>query len=219
MPIFLDDSDYQMFFFLLGEVVRDYDLECYDMCLMPNHFHLCASNRRQNLSASMQKLKGEYARYWNEKHRRVGHVFEGPFRDQVVQHDLYFRNLLRYIALNPVRAGLVRAPEEWRWSGYRFTAGFAVPPEFLSSHLVLRHFAPAVQDAARGYVEHVAALPTDPRALADFRSRRHILGDAAFKARFAARDAGRPPRQPLAEPRHTGHPVAELDHSFANLPA
>ena len=186
MKIFLDDADRYMFLFLLAEVVTEYDLECYDYCLMDNHFHLSIRNQRSNLSAAMQKLKGEYASNWNVKHRRAGHAFEGPFKDQIVQHEKYFLNLTRYIALNPVRAGLVRAPGDWRWSSYRFHAGEDVPPTFLATRRVLEYFKDGDAGARAAYVAHVASLPECEPDAEMFRSRRRVIGDAAFRAAMRA---------------------------------
>ena len=186
MTIFLDDGDRHMFLFLLAEVVAEYDLECYDYCLMDNHFHLSIRNRRSNLSAAMQKLKGEYASNWNGRHRRVGHAFEGPFKDQIVQHERYFLNLTRYIAMNPVRAGMVHAPGEWHWSSYRFHAGFAVPPTFLATGHVLGHFQTAGCDARAAYIAHVESLPDGEPEAEIFRSRRRVIGDRSFRAAVKA---------------------------------
>jgi REP element-mobilizing transposase RayT len=187
MKIFLDDGDRHAFLFLLAAVVQEYGLDCYDYCLMDNHFHLSILNRRRNLSAAMQKLKGEYASSWNVKHRRVGHVFEGPFKDQIVQQSTYFRILARYIARNPVRAGLVRTPEEWLWSSYRFHAGLALPPEFLAVDRVLQYFQQENRDVARAaYITYVSSLSDAEEDAALFRSRRRVLGDPAFRAAVKA---------------------------------
>ena len=183
MKIFLNDGDRHMFMFLLAEVAAEFGLDCYDYCLMGTHFHLSIRNRRSNLSAAMQKLKGEYASSWNAKHGRVGHAFEGPFKDQIVQQERYFRNLTRYIALNPVRSGLVAAPEDWHWSSYRFHAGFEPAPDFLASDYVLDHFGRGDRDAARAvYIEHVTSPSNSDKEGELFRVRRRIVGDAAFRA-------------------------------------
>ena len=186
MKIFLDDGDRYMFLFILAEVVKEYDLECYDFCLMDTHFHLSIRNRRKNLSDAMQKLKGEYAANWNVKHRRVGHAFEGPFKDQIVQQEQYFLNLTRYIARNPVRARLVDTPQDWRWSSYRYHAGFDPSPRFLATHLVLDHFGNDRGEARAAYVAHVASITDCEREAAVFRSRRRVIGDKAFKAAITA---------------------------------
>jgi REP element-mobilizing transposase RayT len=101
--VFLDDRDYKKFCFLLLETVETYDVEFWDFCVMPTHFHLALFHQHENLSEAIQFLKGEYATWWNATHHRVGHVFEGPFKDQIVQQEGYAMSLARYIALNPVR--------------------------------------------------------------------------------------------------------------------
>jgi REP element-mobilizing transposase RayT len=193
MKIFLDDGDRHNFMFLLAEVAAEYGLDCYDYCLMDNHFHLSIRNQRTNLSAAMQKLKGEYASSWNAKYGRVGHTFEGPFKDQIVQDERYFRHLTRYIARNPVRAGLVGAPQDWRWSSYRVHAGFELRPDFLASDYVLDRFGKGDRGAARAaYIAHVTSASDQEREAALFRARRRLVGDAAFRA--AIRGTARPER-------------------------
>ena len=211
MKIFLNEGDHRMFMFLLAEVVQEYDLECVDYCLMETHFHLSIRNRRRNLSAAMQTLKGEYGAQWNQRHARVGHVFEGPFKDQIVQGERYFRNLVRYIALNPVRAGLVADPGDWLWSGYRFNAGLAPCPEFLSSNSMLKQLAGADDDdARRAYVDLITAPLLNAREFEGFRSRRRILGDKEFKARF---------RQPKRRTFSSTRIPTGDSSSFIHLPA
>jgi REP element-mobilizing transposase RayT len=193
MRIFLDDGDRQMFMFLLAEVVTEYDLECYDYCLMDNHFHLAIRNRRRNLSAAMQKLKGEYAANWNVKHRRAGHTFEGPFKDQIVQDERYFLSLTRYIARNPVRAGIVGAPEAWRWSSYRCHAGVEPPSEFLATDRLLERFASLNHaDSRAAYITHVTSVSDRDTDAHLFRSRLRILGDAEFRAAIKGQKTAAP---------------------------
>jgi putative transposase len=123
MCIFLDDGDYRQFVHLLGLVCEEYAVECWSYCLMPNHYHAALRPQRANISAAIRCLNGEYAQWWNRKHGKVGHAFQGRFKDQIVQRERYLLALLRYIALNPVRAGLAPRPEEWDWSSYRALAG------------------------------------------------------------------------------------------------
>jgi REP element-mobilizing transposase RayT len=183
MQIFLDDADYQKFFFILGNVVDEYDLDCWDVCVMPNHYHLAVMNRQPNLPEAMQHLNGEYGIWWNVRHGRVGHVFQGRYRDQIVQSETYLRNLLQYIALNPTRARLVKSPELWPWSAFRCTGGFAPNPGFVRSDLVLAQFGDVDAHIQRErYREHVvAALPADEEIFKQFRSRQRVLGERDFK--------------------------------------
>ena len=131
--IFADDADREPFLGLVAETVERYFVTCHAYCLMGNHYHLILQPSRSNLSAAMRFLNGEYAQRYNRRHGRTGHLFEGRFKNLLIDRDAYLKELSRYIVLNPVRASLVRAPEEWRWSSYRATAGFASTPRFLSS--------------------------------------------------------------------------------------
>lgn len=95
-----------------------YNVEVYAFALMPNHFHLLIETPDANLSAFMHALKSAYANHFNFRHKRAGHLFQGRFKAHVVEKESYLLELHRYIHLNPVRAGLVERPEQWRWSSY-----------------------------------------------------------------------------------------------------
>jgi REP element-mobilizing transposase RayT len=183
MQIFLDDGDYRKFFYILSDVLDAYNVECWDACVMPNHYHLALMNTAPNLPEAMQHLNGEYGTWWNLRHNRVGHVFQGRYKDQIVQREGYLLNLIRYIALNPVRAGLVKAPELWPWSAYRCLAGAAPNPGFLCVERTLAVFGDGQIDIQRHrYVQHVRdSVPDEDDAYKRFRSRQRIVGNRQFK--------------------------------------
>jgi putative transposase len=192
MQIFLDDGDYRKFLFVLSDILEVYEVECWDFCVMPNHYHLVVRNRKANLSEALQHLNGEYALWWNATHRKIGHVFQGRFKDQIVQREGYLLSLIRYVALNPVRANLVKLPEAWRWSSYRCTAGLHPNPGFVASDDVLRQFGDADVDVLRQrYVRHVLSRSDDDDAQFDrFRSKERVLGDRAFKLAISGDSEG-----------------------------
>ena len=191
MRIFLDDGDYRNFVYLLGDVVTSFELECWSYCVMPNHYHVAVRTTKPNLSRAIQKLDGVYARWWNAKHDRVGHVFQGRFKDQVVQREGYLLNLCRYVALNPVRGGLVKDPSEWRWSSYAATAGLCPEPDFLRTDRVLEQFGEAPRSVLQArFVALVLGEQPDEEWWNDrIRSNERVLGDRLF--RQAAEDAPR----------------------------
>jgi REP element-mobilizing transposase RayT len=184
MRIFLDDADYRKFLYILGDVADAFDVECWDYCIMPNHYHLVVRPLKRNLSAAIQHLNSKYAMWWNAAHSTVGHVFQGRFKDQIVQRERYLLALCRYIARNPVRAGLVQRPELWPWSSYQATAGLCRNPGFLSNELVLGQFGDGDLDGLRTrYVELVlGALSEDDVLEERFRSKERAIGDLKFKA-------------------------------------
>jgi putative transposase len=182
MPIFLDDQDYRHFVFLLGDVVEDFQVECWNYCVMPNHYHLEIRPIGPNISSAMKKLNSEYAQWWNRRHERVGHTFQGRFKDQIVDEDTYALELARYIALNPVRAGLVQRPDEWRWSSYNAVIGRERRPSFLSVASTLQLFGDAEEEVQRRRFVHFVAAPNADDCASDrIRSAERVIGTAAFK--------------------------------------
>src|SRR5207247_381934 len=121
--IYTDDADRQMFLLVLEDVETRYHWLCHAYCLMDNHYHLLLETPQGNLSAGMRQVNGVYTQRFNRRHGRVGHIFQGRFKAILVERESYLLELCRYLVLNPVRAGIVRQPERYRWSSYRATAG------------------------------------------------------------------------------------------------
>jgi REP-associated tyrosine transposase len=117
--IFYDDLDRELFLRQFQRVVRHRNWNHLAYCLMTNHFHLLIETPTESLSAGMHQLNGVYARKFNERHTLDGHLFDGRFRSVLVEGDEHFDEVLRYIAFNPVRAGLCEHPADWPWSSFR----------------------------------------------------------------------------------------------------
>lgn len=182
MKIFLDDSDYIRFLDLLANTVEEFKVECWNYCVMPNHYHLAIRPTLPNLSKAMQALNSCYAQWWNRRHETVGHVFQGRFKDQVVDQDDYLLALCRYIALNPVRAGIVAEPADWRWSSYAATIGLKPLHPALSVCNVLQQFGDEDVETLRSrYARFVTSPSSHPCTDERIRSRERILGSSAFK--------------------------------------
>lgn len=130
--IFEDDDDCARFLVVLAATVARYHVLCHAYCLMGNHYHVLLQTPDANLSAAMRQLNGVYTQRFNRRHERCGHLLQGRFGAQLVDGEAYLREVCRYIVLNPVRAGLVAHPGEWRWSSFRATAGETVVPGFLA---------------------------------------------------------------------------------------
>jgi len=90
---------------------------------MNNHYHLLIETPYANLSRGMRQLNGLYTQRFNRKHQRVGHLFQGRYQAILVDKDNYLLELSRYVALNPVRAKIVKDPKDWEWSAYQATTG------------------------------------------------------------------------------------------------
>lgn len=116
--IFLRSADYEVFLETLGAVRRRYPFYLYAYVLMPNHFHLILEVVEAPTARILQSLLTGYARRFNITHRHKGHLFQGRYKAIVCDRESYLLELVRYIHLNPVRAGLVKRPGEWQWSGH-----------------------------------------------------------------------------------------------------
>lgn len=123
IPVLGDDTSRSHFLHLLNDVVETCGWRVLDWVLMSNHHHLVVELREQNLAAGMQRLHGLHAVDWNRRHSLIGHAWMGRYSSVLLDTDRYQRNVLRYVALNPVRAGLCAEPGQWRWSGYAANAG------------------------------------------------------------------------------------------------
>jgi putative transposase len=203
MRIFLDDRDYRTFLRMLSDVVTFFDVECWDYCVMPNHYHLTLCPRKPNISRAMHQLNSDYAIWWNVAHSNVGHVFQGRFKAQIVQREGYLLALSRYIARNPVRAGLVERPEQWMWSAYRAIAGISRNPGFLTEGCILSEFgAVDVATARARYVNHVNGMSPEADEIEDrLRSKERVIGDPEFKKKV---EGARSLRKPGSESTSAG---------------
>jgi putative transposase len=145
-PIFLDDRDRIRYIELLAETVRRCGWRLMAYCLMENHVHLLVETPDANLSAGMQILQGKYGIYFNERHGRVGHVFQSRFGSERIRSEAQLWVTAAYVVRNPVAAGLCSRPEDWRWSSHR---------------CVLEETAPGWLDAAR-LIWHFAGVGGEP---------------------------------------------------------
>ena len=110
--IFLGDSDREDFLDRLGDVLTETKTSCYAWALIPNHFHLLLRTGTAPLSSIMRRLLTGYAVGYNLRHRRYGHLFQNRYKSILCEEEPYLLDLVRYIHLNPLRAGLVERYEE-----------------------------------------------------------------------------------------------------------
>lgn len=154
--IFRDDDDRRTFLRHLAEAVAAHRWRCHGYCLMANHYHLLLETPEATLSDGMRWLSSVTTQRFNRRHGLGGHLYQGRFKSVVVERDSHFLEALRYIALNPVRAGLVARADAWPWSHHRALTGAAPAPDFLAEDWILEQFAPAPAEARRRYGDFVA---------------------------------------------------------------
>ena len=119
--VFLADQDFQYYLDNLTEWKLELNIEIYAWCLMTNHVHIIARPPKQTqvLSEMMKRVNGRQTMYMNKLESRSGSLWNGRFKASPIQEEQYLLNCFRYIELNPVRAGMVRAPQDYPWSSYR----------------------------------------------------------------------------------------------------
>ena len=126
--MFFDDADRRFFLRRLGVVCQRHEWRCLTYCLMHNHIHLVVETGAPTLGVGMRDLCSVHARRLNALHGHSGATVEARYRSRLVMSDEYLAQLLRYVALNPVKAALVSTPEAWLWSGHAALAGRSADP-------------------------------------------------------------------------------------------
>ena len=153
--IFFDPGDRYHLYLLLQEGIARYGHRIHAFCCMTNHLHLAVQVAEVPLSRVMQNLAFRYTRWVNRRQGKSGHLFQGRYKAILVDQDAYLLELTRYIHLNPVRAGLVRDPAAYPWSGHRVYLGKAKLP-WLTTDWVLSQLSPHLGHARRRYQKFVA---------------------------------------------------------------
>lgn len=187
--VFWTREDGERFLALVGELWRQFAVECHAYCLMTDRYHLLLRTPRGNLGRTMRHLDGVYTQRFNRAHDRDGPIFRGRYRAIVVDPDSYLLPVSRYIHRKPVTDGLVERPEQYPWSSYRAYLGRAEPPDWLTTSTLHR----AVGGDPRGgdYRRYVEAGLDEETARFYSRGRlAPVLGTAAFIDRVRTEHAG-----------------------------
>src|SRR5579872_4269402 len=133
-PIFVNDENCQFFKEALTEAAKKHGLAIHAYVFMTNHIHLLASPEvEESVPKTLQSVGRRYVQYFNFRYDRTGTLWEGRYRATIVEAESYLFECMRYIELNPVRAGMVRHPREHVWSSYLHNA------EERADALVTRH--------------------------------------------------------------------------------
>ncbi len=156
--IFKSANDREKFLTYLEASAKRYGAVIHVYCLMNNHYHLLLETPFGNLSQIMRYINGSYTTYFNTKQKRCGHLFQGRYKAIVIDADEYAAELSRYIHLNPVKAGVVDRPEEYKWSSYRYYIGNSKRPEGFRVDLILGYFGKNLSVSQKGYSEFTEAM-------------------------------------------------------------
>ena len=154
--MFRDDLDRADFCQRLARTIRRFAWTCNAFCLMRTHYHLLVDVPADRLQIGMHRLNGQYAQNFNREHRRSGHLHGDRYHAEPVVTDGHMLHAFRYIARNPVEAGLCTNPADWLWSSYRGTAGLDGRFAFVDDAPIREYFGGDTEKALqllRNFVE------------------------------------------------------------------
>ncbi len=141
-PLFRERHDFIEILAMLEKIYEKIPYQLVAYCLMTNHFHLLLRSEQESISKVMALLNKRYANYYNTKYRLTGHVFEKRFYSDMVEDRAGILEVSRYIFLNPVNAKIVKSPEHYPWSSFRFyTTPHIIPPAYIDAKFLLQFFS------------------------------------------------------------------------------
>jgi len=148
---FADEQDMLTFGQWLCDYSNEYSVAVHSWVFMTNHIHLLATpTGPDSIGLMMQALGRRYVRYFNNRHRRTGTLWEGRYRSCLVDSDGYLLQCQRYIELNPVRAAMVTVPGDYRWSSYR-TNAFGKASRLVSPHALYQQLGSTQAERQSAY--------------------------------------------------------------------
>ena len=157
MMIFEGPSEKWRLVDLLADTVEELDWAMYAWCIMGNHYHFLLKTPEENLSEGMHHINMSYGEWYNKSRGRHGHVFQDRFFSILITQDSHLLEASRYVVLNPLRVGLVAAPQEWPWSSYGAAVLGAPSRVPLRDHELMGMFAHEEAESRELYREFVQA--------------------------------------------------------------
>lgn len=179
--IFLNDEDRCRMCLLIKQGIERYGHRIHAFCFMGNHIHLLLQVGEVSLSKIIHNLAFRYSQFFNRRYKRKGHLFQGRFKAIIIEESAYFLRLLRYIHMNPVRAGLVKNPESYSWSAHKSYLG-QMEFTWLTTDYGLVKFADCLKQARLEYENYVLKKETEEelKELRQGFTDGQVLGDDNF---------------------------------------
>ena len=180
---FIEDQDYKVYLVKLLEYCKKYDVAVHAFVLMTNHVHILATpSTPRGVSQVMQSLGRYYVRYINVKYQRSGTLWEGRFKSTLVQSDVYFLIVMRYIELNPVRAKMVKLIAEYPWSSFQ-SNGIGKEIALITTHPIYLALAKQKKARLEAYIQLFDQQLSEHtiQEIRDATNKSWVLGDANFQ--------------------------------------
>ena len=139
MQVFEEPDEYEYFEELMCLYAKNFGITIHNYCLMSNHYHLLIEITQPNLSKFMRQLNMNYAIYFNKKHKRAGHLWQGRFKSWYVTDEAYLYTLMRYIEQNPLKANMVKDIAHYPYSSYHYFLDHDTMPECLKDSWIAQN--------------------------------------------------------------------------------
>jgi len=192
--IFFKDSDYTFFIDKMSEYADLFDVVIHCYCILSNHFHLMVTTKHANLSKFMQSFTTSFTVSMNYKYNKPGHIFQGRYKAQLVESELYKNELSRYIHLNPIKlqtyrslplTALKKNLHDYKWSSYRSYIGICRKPDWLNRSFVLSSWGKTSTEKLNNYRTFIEeGLLTDNLKKIRSNQINNIIGSDSFKDRI-----------------------------------
>jgi REP element-mobilizing transposase RayT len=175
--LFLRDEDKLRFLDTMAKTREKYNFLVYGYCLMDNHVHLLINDNGNDISKLMKSINVSYVSYFNRVYKRFGHLFQDRFRSEIIDDDPYLLEVSRYIHNNPVKAGIVEKPEEYRWSSYNIYVGKSVNShELLDTGKILASFSNQKNKAVAEYIRFTESYGEESEAILEIEEEQQKIG-------------------------------------------
>ncbi len=213
----VDRIDWQS---IIERTLADYEHRLHAFCWMRNHVHMALQAGTNPLGQAMSFLASQYARRFNRRHRRSGHLFERRYRAILVQEQNYLKELVRYIHMNPLRASVVDRLAEYRWSSHNLYLG-AQKHDWLTQDYVLAMFGSTRRDAIKNYrafMDEAASPACTDQLRRGSKTDDRLLGDDTWLTKILANESRSAAPQTLDEIVSTVCEAHNLDEKSLSLP-
>lgn len=149
--LFRHEKDHEFFLSLLNKAAEKFGLKVHSYCLMTNHYHLFVETPKGHIAKIMRLVDGTYTQKFNHKYNRVGPLMQGRYKATLVDQDHYSLQVSKYVHLNPLKAGMVKKLEDYKWSSYPFFVSKQKAYPFLQTSWLLGQFAKSAVKAKKAF--------------------------------------------------------------------
>ena len=184
--IYVTDADRIEFLNLLAQTCQRFNWHSYAWCLMSNHYHLLIETSEANLSRGMRHINGVYTQTFNRTHQHVGYLFHGRYKAILVEKDSYLLEVIRFVLLSPVRAGMTKTAGQYPWSSYRAMISKTTTLDWLERDWILGHYGERLTTAQKQFIKFIQNGANQSPIWEQLR-RQFYLGDEQFVGRLQSR--------------------------------